>query len=163
MKVTLYHGADAFEADLHMDEETGEIGTGVDLDVLVKQNPVGTIAHIQTNKATVEMLKAAEVRLAKRRKLIEAHNERVAAALKGVMQATGTLKVTSDDRTLGATLSREANVSVDVFEPRLLPAEYQRVIPATVEPNKVAIKDALKAGVDVPGARLVYEDRLTIK
>jgi hypothetical protein len=35
--------------------------------------------------------------------------------------------------------------------------------PPAPRPDKAAIKDAIKAGRDVPGARLVQSDRLEIK
>lgn len=54
--------------------------------------------------------------------------------------------------------------SVDVFEPSLIPAEYMRQAEAPPPaPDKNAIKEAIKAGKDVPGALLASGTRLEIK
>jgi hypothetical protein len=52
---------------------------------------------------------------------------------------------------------------VDVYEPGLVPAEFmtQPVAPPP-EPNKAAIAGALKAGIEVAGARLVQGQRLVV-
>jgi hypothetical protein len=53
--------------------------------------------------------------------------------------------------------------SVDVYEPGLLPAQYMRTPEAPPPaPDKKAIADAIKAGEEVPGARLVQGTRLAI-
>ena len=54
--------------------------------------------------------------------------------------------------------------AVDVFEPGLVPASFMRTPePPPPAPDKTAIKEALKAGQDVPGARLTSGQRLEIK
>lgn len=53
--------------------------------------------------------------------------------------------------------------AVDVFEAGLLPSDYMRCVPATEEPDKALIGKALKAGFDVPGARMVASQRLSVK
>lgn len=53
--------------------------------------------------------------------------------------------------------------AVDVFEPGLLPSVYMREVPAYEEPDKALISKALKEGFDVPGARLVQSQRLSVK
>lgn len=53
--------------------------------------------------------------------------------------------------------------AVDVFELGLLPAEYMtQPAPPPPAPDKAAIKKALAAGVDVPGARLTQSQRLAV-
>lgn len=44
-----------------------------------------------------------------------------------------------------------------------LPAKYQRVIPARVEPDKTAIKDALRLGESINGCTLVVRQNIQIK
>lgn len=54
--------------------------------------------------------------------------------------------------------------AVDLFQPELVPAEFMRQPePPPAAPDKKAIGEALKAGRDVPGARLVQGERLAIK
>ena len=45
----------------------------------------------------------------------------------------------------------------------LIPASYQEIIPQTYKVNSAAVKDDLKNGVDVPGAKLEQGTRLDIK
>ena len=53
--------------------------------------------------------------------------------------------------------------TVDIFEPGLLPLEYTRTPPQPAPaPDKMAIKEALAHGVDIPGARIVQKQRLVI-
>lgn len=92
----------------------------------------------------------------KRLMAIKASRANAAERLRGyvlsIMQAHHIEKVK------GVTTSFTIQQNPDSVEVGLdaasLPAEYVRVIPESVEPNKKAIKDALKAGVDVPGCRL---------
>lgn len=53
--------------------------------------------------------------------------------------------------------------SVQIETPESIPALYCRVIPAKTEPDKTAIKEAIKAGETVPGASLIQTTRLEIK
>jgi hypothetical protein len=54
--------------------------------------------------------------------------------------------------------------SVDVFEPSLVPAEFMRqAAPPPPTIDKTAIKEAIKAGREVPGAMLQQATRLVIK
>lgn len=55
---------------------------------------------------------------------------------------------------------REGAESVDITDAGQLPAQYCRVIPQRVEPDKVRIKESLKAGNEVPGARLVRGEQI---
>lgn len=58
----------------------------------------------------------------------------------------------------------ERDVSVEIFEPGLVPCEYYSYKPAPPPtPNKVEIMKALKGGEDVQGARLVKRDRIEVK
>jgi hypothetical protein len=54
--------------------------------------------------------------------------------------------------------------SVDVFDLAAIPVEFMRIPePPPPAPDKTAIKAALAAGRDVPGARLVNGTRLAIR
>lgn len=53
--------------------------------------------------------------------------------------------------------------AVDVFEPDLVPAEFMtQPAPPPPAPDKTAIKGAIKAGIEVPGARLTHGQRLVV-
>jgi hypothetical protein len=65
------------------------------------------------------------------------------------------------------TLSLVANpIKVDVEDASILPPEYLREIPAvaaSTAPDKKKIADEIKAGVIVPGVKVVTSDRLAIR
>ena len=59
-------------------------------------------------------------------------------------------------------LSFRKSESVDIYNFNALPEEFKRT-KVTVEPDKVAIKEALKNGEEVEGATLFVKDNLQIK
>ena len=163
MEITLYRGTEQFQAELSVDEETGEIADDGHLEMLVKRNPVGTVAYILQSAANAEMIDAHIKRMSAKKAAITRNAARAKEQLMQVMKFTGVLSIKSDDGTFSAKLEHERDSSVDPFEPLLIPHRYMREIPATFEPNKALIKNAIKEGIDVSGARLDYADRLTLK
>lgn len=57
---------------------------------------------------------------------------------------------------------RSVSVEIDEAEVPELPEQYLRT-KTTIEPNKTAIKDALKAGEYIEGCRLVERNNISIK
>ena len=161
MEIELFNGSRAFNAELSVDPETGEISTQ-GLDLLVQRNPIGTCAFILNSNANAEMIKNHIKDMQAKLKSIENNAERATQALKYVMQQTNTVKVESTDKTFKAVLSTGRDCSVDIYEADEIPEEMQKTIPASYPPDKAKIKKALLDGQDVPGAKLVYNDRLTI-
>lgn len=162
-ELTLYHGAEAIIAELETDPETGEIGTGVNLDVLVSKNPVGCVAYALHQRARIKMIKTRINELSWMQKACERNEERVITKLKQAMKLTGTKSIRAQDGTFGAVLSEDCVTSVEIMDERQIPMAYMREIPARFEPDKVMIEAAIEGGVDVPGARIVKRDRLTLK
>jgi hypothetical protein len=62
----------------------------------------------------------------------------------------------------GITIGWRKSTAVDVYDPLLVPEIYFAPAPPP-KPDKVAIKEALKSGVDIQGARLVERENLQIK
>ena len=95
---------------------------------------------------------------------LKKHRQKAAAGLRAYllhnMQESGITKLESP---LFKIALRDNPPAVDVYEPGLVPNEYMRQ-PETPPPapDKTAIKAALKAGKDVPGARLTAGQRLAI-
>jgi hypothetical protein len=80
--------------------------------------------------------------------------------LRANMQAMGITKLESP---LFVIKLQNNPAAVDVFEPGLIPAEFMtQPAPPPPAPDKKAIAGALKAGIDIPGARLVQGQRLAI-
>lgn len=92
----------------------------------------------------------------KRLTLIKARREAAAERLRGyvlsIMRAHNLEKVKGVTTTFTVMQNQP---SVEVGLPaEALPAEYQRAIPAKVEPDKLAIKAALNSGTEITGCRL---------
>ena len=58
---------------------------------------------------------------------------------------------------------RKTPPRVDVFDENAIPAKFIRVLDPKLAINKKSISEAIKAGQDVPGARLTQDIRLNIK
>ena len=102
---------------------------------------------------TAKTLQSRSQRLDKRADLLRNY-------LCSQMQIIG-LDHASDSR-ISIALKRNP-ASVQVESPDCLPPEYCRVIPECVEPDKTAIKTALKSGITIPGCALIQTTRLDIK
>ena len=57
-------------------------------------------------------------------------------------------------------ISWRKSSSVDVFDPGLLTDEFTKV---KIEPDKTKIKEAIKAGVEIAGAKIVENQNIQIK
>ena len=81
--------------------------------------------------------------------------------LKTAMQRTGIKEIKGPSFVIRL---RDNPGTVDVFDPGLIPSDYMRTPAAPPpEPDKKAISYAIKAGFDVPGARISKSQRVEIK
>jgi hypothetical protein len=119
---------------------------------------------IRNLQATAASIKDAEKQMADRRKSIEKRADALTEWLKTGLEIA---RVTKLDCPHFALTIKKNPPSVDVWDEKQIPAQYMRTPeppppPASV-PDKAAIKDAIKAGVEVPGAQVVQGTRLEIK
>lgn len=98
--------------------------------------------------------------LHRRAQRLDARAERLRDYLRNQMQTAGI--VSAKDSRISVALKKNP-ASVYIESPESLPMTYCRVIPQRIEPDKTAIKTALKAGVDIPGCSLVQTSRLDIQ
>ena len=126
----------------------------------IEEKATNTVMVCRNLKATAAAIKEAEAAMATRRKAIESRAAQLEKGVFDTMQQTGISRIESPYFALSIANNPGA---VDVFEPGLLPADYMREVPAYEEPDKALIAKALKAGFDVPGARLAQSQRLVIK
>ena len=166
MNVTLFKLADEYIAaaqqlaEMDLDEQTvADTLDGLSGDLEVKATNVAMFTR--NLEATAEAIKGAESQMAARRNAIEKRAERLRQYLKAQMERTGIQKIESPYLLLAI---RNNPPSVHIEAPELIPASFMRTPPPPpAEIDKKAISEALKAGLDVPGARLKSGTRLEIK
>ena len=76
------------------------------------------------------------------------------------MKVLGISEIRANDGTFKAKIVKNPP-AVEVLGP--LPAEYEKVIPEQRVPDKNKLREDLKAGVIIDGARLVQGERLKIE
>jgi hypothetical protein len=128
---------------------------------LKAQNYGFVICNLQ---ATAASIKEAEKQMADRRKSIEKRADALAERLKTGLEIAGVIKL--DCPHFALTIKKNPP-SVDVWDEKQIPAQYMRTPepppPPVPVPDKAAIKEAIKAGADVPGAQMAQGTRLEIK
>jgi hypothetical protein len=147
-------------AELDLDEQT----VADTLDSLggdLQDKAQSVVMFTRNLEATAAAIKDAEAQMAQRRKAIENRVSGLKRYTLAAMEAAGVQKI---DCPFFRLTVRDNPGAVDVFEPDLLPAHFMvRPELPPPAPDKKAIAAALKAGEDVPGARLVAGKRLDIK
>ena len=96
----------------------------------------------------------------KRRQSLDNQVKRLKSYLHINMEMTGISKIESPYFVLSIRNNPE---SVVVDAEGQIPLEYMREIPASYEPDKNLIKEAIKDGFDVPGCHLTRTTSLSIK
>lgn len=141
-----------------VDEETGEIDTEK-LAALEEEfnSKVSNLAcWCKELKAEAEAIKAEKQALAKRQATTENQLERVKRYLQDALEG----QKFKDSR---VSISYRTSTSTEVSEDldlNILPDSLKKV---TVEPNKTAIKEAIEAGLDIEGCRLVTKTNIQIR
>jgi hypothetical protein len=119
---------------------------------------------IRNLEATAANIKDAEKQMKARREAIEKRAAALLERLKTGLEIAGVSKLECPHFAL--TIKKNPP-SVDVWDERQIPAQYLRTPepppPPVPTPDKAAIKEAIKAGIDVPGAQVVQGTRLEIK
>lgn len=119
------------------------------------------VSVARSYEALAAQIKDAEAQMAKRRKALENSAARIREYVLGCMVAGNVERVESPFFVLSVAANPPA---VDVFDAKQVPDEFWRQPPIPEkEIDKTAIKAALTAGQDVPGARLVRGVRLAVR
>lgn len=128
----------------------------------VKAQNIGFV--IRNMEALAASMKDAEKQMADRRKATEKRAAALAEYLKTGMEIAGVSKLETPHFAL--TIKKNPP-GVDIWDEKQIPAEFMRVPPPPPPPppapDKAAIKEAIKAGKEVPGAQLVQGTRLEVK
>lgn len=119
---------------------------------------------IRNLESTAASIKDAEKQMADRRKAIEKRAAALVERLKTGLEIAGVTKLECPHFAL--TIKKNPP-SVDVWDEKQIPAEFMRTPepppPPVAVPDKAAIKAAIAAGRDVPGAQMAQGTRLEIK
>jgi len=118
-------------------------------------------AFARQMEAEAEAIKEAVEKMEKRRKALEGRARWLRDYVKIGMETIGYKKLESPWFVLSIAKNP---ASVDMFDLAAIPAEFMRFPePPPPAPDKTAIKAALAAGREVPGARMVNGTRLAIR
>lgn len=147
-------------ADLDLDERT-VLDTLDGMSGELEAKATNVAMFIRNLEASAVAIREAEGQMAARRKSIEARAKRMNEYLLHNMQFAGVLKIESPHFALVVRNNPPAVVIDDSWQ---IPAEFMKQPePPPPAPDKTAIKEAIKAGREVPGARLTQGVRLEIK
>lgn len=146
---------DRLDADPDTGEVDGEaLAAYAEYNAAAAEKLEGTACYVRELKAEADAIKAEEERLAKRRKALENKSERLKNYMMPALEAMG-----GKVKGVMASVRIGKSQAVTVFDLDALPDAFKRVV-TKVDPDKVALKKALKAGEDIPGAAL--EDRHSV-
>lgn len=155
-----YRDAATKLAELDLDAQTiADTLEGLSGDLETKAQNVAFF--VRNLEATAAAIKQAEADMAARRKAMENRADGLKRYIFESMKFAGIEKIECPHFRLSI---KNNPAAVEIFEPGLVPASFMRTPePPPPAPDKTAIKEALKAGQDVPGARLTSGQRLEIK
>ena len=163
MNISLYQAADELAPLLDQIDEDGCISEELAQALSVFEGKgLGVTAYILNCEAQSAMIIDASKRMAERAKPLQNRADRLRSYLLDNMRRTGINSITAPEFQVKLEIGRDE--SVEIFESALIPAIYMNE-PKVMEaqPNKIAIKKAIKDGKEVSGAHIVAKDRLTIK
>ncbi len=145
--------------DIVVDEETGEILSSDALHAVEAQAAEkieATALYLRELDAEANAAKEEADRMLARVKSMQKRSDYLKAMLLDALHATGKVK------TGRVTVSIRTTQAVAVDEGANLPEAYTTV-KTTVSPNKVAIKQALLDGVEVPGCHIEERESVQIR
>ena len=147
-------------ADLDLDEQTiADTLEGMSGALELKAQNV--VMFARNLEATATAIKEAETAMAARRKAIEHRAAGLRRYALSAMQVAGVQSIECPYFKLSV---RKNPPAVEVFDAAQIPAQFMRTPePPPPAPDKKAITEAIKAGQEVPGARLVSGDRLEVR
>lgn len=158
----LYEISDAIRAALDhidVDPETGEILNADNLHAVeaeASDKVEATALYLRELDAEAKAAKDEADRMLARVKSMQKRSDYLKSMLLDALHATGRVK------TARVTVSIRTTQAVEVSEGANLPEAYTTV-KTTVSPNKIAIKQALLDGVEVPGCHLEARESVSIR
>ena len=162
---TLYDLGDAFNGvmDMALDETMDlnvleECLQTIEADIAVKcERGIGLIRNLDTLR---EGMEKESKRLSEQARILKNRIESIKVWYQRNLDAMGKSKVTT---TLGTMTVQNNPPSLKVTDADQIPICYLTLVPARYEVDKDAVKNALKAGEEVPGAHLEQGRSLRIR
>lgn len=145
--------------DIEVDPETGEILNADALhavEAAANDKIEATALYLRELDAEAKAAKDEADRMIARVKSMQKRSDYLKSMLLDALHATGKVK------TARVTVSIRMTQAVAVDEGANLPEAYTTV-KTTVSPNKIAIKQALTDGIDVPGCELIERESVSIR
>jgi hypothetical protein len=165
MQITLHKAADEVRALLDLvDENTGELPEGFEqARAIVATKATAVAAYLIESEKQVEAADQYVKELSARVKSAKRRADWLRGYLQSHMTACGITEIKDERGIFKATLAVGRDEAVEIFDTAQIPRDYFVEIPAQFAPDKVMMRKAMKDGFDIPGAKLVKRDRLTIK
>jgi hypothetical protein len=163
--MNLYQTTELAKLEHYIDQETGEIDIEAfnGSQIALKEKQLAVVAWLKNNDANITLLDGAIKELQARKKALEGRFENLKSYLYKNMKENKISEISALDMTFSAKLKLNPP-SVLIEDEAAIPSEYLTVpvmpLPA---PDKTLIKDAIKAGKEVPGCKLVQAERVEIK
>lgn len=134
------------------------LDTLVQAKVATIQNGLESLCKIRARKqATIAMLTEESKRLTEKAARESKSLARLEDYIHSMLKRSGEKKIEAGTFTVGTRISNSVWVAPDFNNP-----DYMRT-KTIVEPDKTAIKDAIKAGAQIDGAAIVTKENLSIK
>lgn len=163
MNITLYQCAADVQAvlDAYFDDETERNDT---IEAVIGQfeaKAQSVAAYCLNMAATGDMLEAHIKAMQAKLKTCRAREGRLKDYLAANMKAAGIRSIQADDGSFAAKFAKNPP-RVEIWDEKQIPDDMMRVKTVT-EPDKTAIKAAIQAGREVPGAKLEQSESLRLK
>lgn len=147
------------------DAETGELSPAlVEALGAMKDKGANVVAYILNRDAEIQAIEQHEAKIAAHKAGIVRKQEKLREYLAFNMKRTGITEIAANDGTFKAKLHIDRDSSVEIYDDKQIPAQFMTTPkPPEPKPSKTEIAKAIKAGTEVPGARIVKKDRLEIR
>lgn len=146
-----------------IDLETGEIKPEIMQQLSISRNELETKAVdygyvIKAFDDEIDIIEREIERLEERKAYVKKNKERMKTIVGSAMEEFGINKIKSET----LQLSFRKSESVEVFDESLVDDKFKKV-KTEISLDKTAIKNAIKNGEDVQGAKIVEKNNLQIK
>lgn len=151
-KFSLYELTEGFSKLMELEDDEETVAALVEIvSGEIEAKTESLCKFIKILNSTAEQFKAEEERIKEARKALENKAERVKEYMKGALIGASIDRVNAGTFKVSVCAS-PASVVIDDLD--RIPARFLTIIPEQHVPDKTRIRDAIKAGEDVPGAHL---------